>query len=478
MILIIVLLYVAFVESTHFYGGTVTWKPVDNTANGSKIAIMFTQSYQWRRSFGSSTYCNQSIIVNQSPKLSSGSGTLQCTTTPSSACGSYSALDIGEYCTDFSTVVDSSSGQISTIENITASSSFCVAFQGNAWIGLQSSNCGSTGRKKRSYTSSKSTTKRTTVSTTTITGCYSTSAAWSIGCCLDLTLRPDGFINTPPVATIISPIQVPVNTLTNISIPVIDADNDYTSCRWAQKTAGFDECGDVCQTAPGSVLDGDNCMLTFNSTGKSAGQYYAVTLMVEDFYDQSTYTPFSSVPIQFLIHIVNASVCPLKPTISSTLSACTAIQVGDTFSFTLTVVQGCSGTTLQDFFTMPPLNMIKGSIVQVGTTNTWTITETWTPTALQVGSQVYCAMATDSAQIQSDQYCLTFTVVTAGSLPLCPGEAPPNTTTTTATTETTTTTTTDTTTATTTTATTTTTSTTTTATIRTTTTITSTTEYV
>ncbi|CAF3882356.1 unnamed protein product [Rotaria sordida] len=299
MIHIILLFCFVSVESSHFYGGTVTWRPMSNTDTSSKVSILFTQSYQWRRSYGSATFCDQTIITNQSPKLVSGSDTLQCTTTPSSACGSYSSIDIGEYCTDFSTIVDSSSGQISTLQNITAGSKFCVAFQGTAWIGLQSTNC-VTGRKKRWLFGSASTTKRTTVSTTTGATCYSTSAAWSIGCCVDLTFRSDGIINTPPVATILSPIQVTIDTVTNITIPVIDADNDYTRT--------------------------------------------------------------------------------------------------------------------------PPLYMIKSSLVQVGTTNTWEITETWTPRTLQIGSQVYCAVTTDSLNIQSEQYCLTFTVVAAGSSLACPGD--------------------------------------------------------
>ena len=168
-----------------------------------------------------------------------------------------------------------------------------------------------------------------------------------------------------------------------------------SSCRWAQKTPELDECGDVCQMAPGSTLDNDNCMLTFNSTGKNVGEYYAVTLMVEDFYDSATYTPFSRVPIQFLIHIVAPPLCPSKPIISANLSDCTAIEVGVPFSFLLTIQQGCAGTTLQDVFTMPPLNMYKSSIAQVGSSNLWTLTETWIPNSLQLGSQVYCAVATD-----------------------------------------------------------------------------------
>ena len=167
-----------------------------------------------------------------------------------------------------------------------------------------------------------------------------------------------------------------------------------SSCRWAQNTSQLDECGDVCQMAPGSTLDNDNCMLTFNSTGKTVGQYYAVTLMVEDFLDPNTYTPFSKVPIQFLIHIVASPACPLKPTISTNLSDCTAIQVGVSFSFTLTIDQGCPGTTLKDVFTMPPLYMYKQGIVSVSSTR-WTVTETWIPDQLQLGSQVFCAVATD-----------------------------------------------------------------------------------
>ncbi|CAF3395486.1 unnamed protein product [Rotaria socialis] len=186
---------------------------------------MFTESYQWKHSFSSPTACDQSTIVNESPTISGVNANLQCTTT-STTCGSYTAVSIAEYCTDFSALADSSSGQISTVENITAGSAFCVVFQGSGWIGLQSSNCGSSGRRK-SKTKSNSGGSGTTTGVT----CYSASAA----------------------------IEVSINTLTDITIPVIDADNNYTSWRWARKTAALDECGDVCQAAPGSVLDAKSC---------------------------------------------------------------------------------------------------------------------------------------------------------------------------------------------------------------------------
>ncbi|CAF4377122.1 unnamed protein product [Rotaria magnacalcarata] len=229
----------------------MTRKPVDNTDSNA---------------------CDQSTIVNESPTISGINAHLQCTTT-SITSGSYTAISIAEYCTDFSTLVDSNSGRISTVENITTGSTFCVAFQGTAWIGLQSSNCGSSGRKQRKTKpnpgSSGTTTQRITALATTGATCYSAGAG------------PDGLINTPPVATVISPIEVSINALADITVPVIDAIMTIP--------ATLDECGDVCQGAPSSVLGAKSCTLAFNSTGKVVEQSYAVTIMVEDFYGQGTY---------------------------------------------------------------------------------------------------------------------------------------------------------------------------------------------
>ena len=163
------------VESSHFYGGTVTWKPVNNTDMNETISIMFTQTYQWRES---QTHCDESYISNQMPKIPMNSDTLQCVTVPTNSCGGYIPVSVNGYCTDFSTFRDSSTSQISNIENITTDSQFCVTYTDSTWPGVQSSICGFS--------------------------CYVDNGKWSIGCCVDLTPRPDGFINTPPVATVIS----------------------------------------------------------------------------------------------------------------------------------------------------------------------------------------------------------------------------------------------------------------------------------
>jgi hypothetical protein len=116
-------------------------------------------------------------------------------------------------------------------------------------------------------------------------------------------------------------------------------------------------------------------------------------LTIEDFSNTSTNTPLSSVPVQFLIEIVNASSCSLKPTISSNISNCTAIYVEDQFNFTLTISQGCPNTTITDFYTVAPLNMSRSNLTRNETSNIWNITQTWIPTVEQLGLQVYCAVA-------------------------------------------------------------------------------------
>lgn len=117
---------------------------------------------------------------------------LDCVTTPSSACGGYKSISVNEYCTDYSELVDISTGQISKVQNITVGSKFCIAYEDKAWVDLRVTNC-----SKMPAASGCTTNKN-------VTGCLCTNAGWSIGCCIDLKFRPDGLINTPPVATIIS----------------------------------------------------------------------------------------------------------------------------------------------------------------------------------------------------------------------------------------------------------------------------------
>ncbi|CAF1109733.1 unnamed protein product [Adineta ricciae] len=238
---------------------------------------------------------------------------LQCVS--NSSCSTYTALSANGYCTDYSMLIDTSSSQISDVEIINMDSTFCIAYRGSTWPGIITNSCGFS--------------------------CYVDSARWSLGCCLDLTTQEDGFINSAPVATAISPIYVPTNTINVITIPATDADDDNLRCRWASNTSLFDECGDICGIASGCTLYEENCTLVFNSTGKQTGNYYAVALMVEDFYNDTNSTSLSSVSIQFLIHIVAKPTCYSKPTISLNSSINTTLEVGTEYSFTFIIKTNC-----------------------------------------------------------------------------------------------------------------------------------------
>ncbi|CAF0912723.1 unnamed protein product [Didymodactylos carnosus] len=281
------------------------------------------------------------------PSPGGGNDLLSCVANCSTS-GGYVSVPITPFCTDYSIPLQLTIGQRSDIVNISAGSHFTVAFRDHAWqpLALYSSNSG---------------------------------MDWSIACSIDLSIRPDGKLNTPPVATMISPINIPAGITQYIPIPILDADNDYLKCRYSTKTP-VDECGDVCQ--PSSLPNGTtifpNCTLAI--TGVKSNDWYAVAIQVEDFWNSTTTTAFSSVPIQFLIHVYTSPSCTVRPPlIGAVLSnACIGIQVGQPFTMELVAENNCGTNT---------------SITDIGTSN----------------------------KVQSEQYCVTFFVGTS-SVGLCPGE--------------------------------------------------------
>jgi hypothetical protein len=117
--------------------------------------------------------------------------------------------------------------------------------------------------------------------------------------------------------------------------------------------------------------------------------------MVEDYYNQSSNTSLSNVSVQFLIEIIATPTCLSKPIVNSTMSTNTTVTVGTTFHFEVTIESSCPETSIIDYFRTPPLYMYKSNITFDGTNNVSVVFETWTPTSDQIGSQAYCALATD-----------------------------------------------------------------------------------
>jgi hypothetical protein len=120
---------------------------------------------------------------------------------------------------------------------------------------------------------------------------------------------------------------------------------------------------------------------------------------VEDFMTNTSITPMSSVPIQFLIYVYAAPSCNLKPLLIGSVydGDCQGTEVGVSFVMTFTAINQCgSGRTMNDIATLSFPVVTKSALVQnVTNTSLWSMTVTWTPTVTEVGSQVFCAVASD-----------------------------------------------------------------------------------
>lgn len=155
----------------------------------------------------------------------------------------------------------------------------------------------------------------------------------------------------------------------------------------------------------------------------------------------------SSVPVQFLVVVVNTSTCSIPPEVVGIPleDSCTPVVVGQTFSSRLIAINNCGPTVaIDDIATLSFAHNIQSNVTKQNST-TYYKSFSWTPTAAQAGYQVMCAMALDryiqtsarmasdlctlfSRDVQSSQYCFTF-YVSPNAITDCPGKTTPTTTT-------------------------------------------------
>ena len=125
--ILIVVFIINIANSSHFQGGTITYKIVQSS--GSIASVMITQTYLYRWPL---VYCDNARISSQSsPNMSSFaeynynlSCVSNCTTT-----GGYQPVPVRTYCTDYSASMAISVTQRSDIVNLTTGAYFTVAFQ-------------------------------------------------------------------------------------------------------------------------------------------------------------------------------------------------------------------------------------------------------------------------------------------------------------------------------------------------------------
>ncbi|CAF2851074.1 unnamed protein product [Rotaria sp. Silwood2] len=374
LLFIFLFLRVSIVHNSHFRGGTITWRPLNNTPSGSKAQIQIRQRYSWRRGAAmcTDTTIATRVLIGDNTAVSCVSGT----------CSSWSSLTTSTYCTDYSTLLDVSSGEKYVTKNITLGISFSIAFVSSAWFA------------------------------NLVVGANS---GWNVVNRINTLVRPDGYINSSPIATTLPVIYKAINRQHVHVVQISDFDGtDELKCRWStsltNNTNTYNECGGVCSGVPGAVLFSNNCTVVFTLT--QAAVYVAVAIQIEDYYDSISTTPMSSVPLQFLFYgYAVPSGCSTQPSIIGNRPnrACIGTPIGSNVTEYVIAQIGCTGKTIIDFTSSSPVGMTK-STIQNPSTGIYQIILSWIPTIDQYGPQGFCAGAVDSTNVQSDQWCITFLV--------------------------------------------------------------------
>lgn len=206
------ILFILFrsIDGSHFNGGTITWAPVDPFDNSSSVTIAIKQSYSWNYP---TVLCNTSVPISTAA-YSSVNTNLTCVANCSTD-GGYSQrpIDILTDCVSTSSALGVMSTERTVNVTLNASAYFYIANQGSPWRDLNDP--------------------------------LQSGLPWSILSLINLVRRNDGRINTPPVASVIAPQYVVVNTTIDIKIPVSDANGDDVRCRWSIYRPGFRRRRDV-----------------------------------------------------------------------------------------------------------------------------------------------------------------------------------------------------------------------------------------
>ncbi|CAF0973780.1 unnamed protein product [Adineta steineri] len=120
--------YSTIVHGVHFRGGTITWRPLNNTPSGSTVAVQIRERYSWNRI----TYpCDDATIALHGTLASNTYTYVQCYT---GSCGSWTNMDIVTNCTDFSAALIVSSGEHYETKTIPLNISFSIGFVNGNWL--------------------------------------------------------------------------------------------------------------------------------------------------------------------------------------------------------------------------------------------------------------------------------------------------------------------------------------------------------
>ena len=175
------------IDTRHFNGGTIRWIPNNPYENSNTTTITLIQSYYWTYS---EIQCANDVPIS-TPIRSNEISYLECVVDCSTD-GSYSKNPVSTLtdCISASAAIGVLKSERSVNVTLAANAHFYASNAGTAWRSLNSPP--------------------------------QLGLEWSILFYVNVRKRPDGFINTPPAAQIVSPQYTIVNRTTHIRIPVSD----------------------------------------------------------------------------------------------------------------------------------------------------------------------------------------------------------------------------------------------------------------
>ncbi|XP_044165774.1 uncharacterized protein LOC114963363 [Acropora millepora] len=363
-------------QASHFRHAILTWAPVNSYSN--TLILRFRMAF--RRSFSSSYNCDQSIINSGALRGSGGSWIARCR---NSYCSSRTIADTGFQCTDFSVDEDWTMGEKNfTYTFASVSKEWVVSYQGCCWIS-----------SLVKYPDGN----------------------WLVTTTINLTRRSDtGRINSSPVSKSPAIIRFKEGCLQSFRIPVEDPDDDVVRCRWAT----YPESSRHNDSFPHGVIDERACLLQYNARRSGTAGTYAVALTLEDFpvgtTDFNSATPFSAVGLQFLVIIsARSGSCadrPLFTKATPTDGECTEVQIGLAYRAVIEVTLQDPSRRVTKIVTSSPVGMQLTPLRYDVSRGIFSRNITWYPTQYQVGQQLYCFKAVDSAGSESEWRCITILV--------------------------------------------------------------------
>ena len=165
IIFVLTLISIPITNGSHFNGGSISYKPVNPYANSSSVTITIIQTYYWTYSL---INCTINVPIT-TPTYNASKPYLTCVANCSTN-GNYTSkrINILTDCISSSTSLDVLTSERSVNLTFPVGTYFSINYQASTWRNL-----------KNFLNISK--------------------PGWNITSLINLQMRPDGFLNTPPI---------------------------------------------------------------------------------------------------------------------------------------------------------------------------------------------------------------------------------------------------------------------------------------